>query len=1528
LRVEKLDLIPFTSFIEGITCKVEEELYFSTIVFYSNYKGNLMKKYITVLWVVMLVCVSKVYVLAEIPRSLTVQGVLSNSANDIDNVYIIKTALYSAVSDVNILYTQFDTLRIEKNGLFIINLGKESGLPLSIPFDRQYVVEFSVNGIVMPVRMPLQSVPYAITSEKVSDNSVELRHLSEDLKSVLQLNDDSEKGEMNLANYVAGHRAVIAGGDENRTSASFSSILGGYFNSVTGNYGTIAGGQSNLASGSWSFVGGGLSNRAFGTFSTVTAGANNVVSSSASYGSIGGGGLNQIGGLYATIAGGNSNTASGNYANIGGGNSNRTMQDFSTISGGNSNNAGGFASTIGGGINNVSSGQHSFIGGGKDNIATGMSAIVAGGLSNNASGMSSGISSGQSNAVSGSHSSISGGLNNRITAIGANISGGINNSLSADYSTISGGSTNIIAANFGTISGGGSNVITNTATFSTISGGQNNIVQGRFSGIVGGFANFISQNSSNTNVSGGDSNQITHTSSGNSNNSAISGGRRNTISNSSFSSINGGRLNSISLLSNNSMIGGGSGNSVSGGNHVVIAGGKSNGISTGSHGAAVAGGENNTIGTGSLHAFIGSGLNNAIGNNSMQSLIAGGNENTISNGSPFSSVLSGFSNQVNGDYSVLTGGLENTINGDHGYISGGEINSITGSNGTIIGGRNNKITSNAEYGTIIGGRNNTVESDHAITIGQSNTVLAVNGIAIGQSNGTSSGAINSVSIGNNNNLSAAHSFAIGTGNIATSQHEFAIGAYSDDAFNPTSTSNASFTGNRKFSFGIGTSTSQRKNAITVFDQGNTLIQGKIMVTDTAFLNIASIANNASIGGSVNIAGNLTIGGILSTTGTFVSSNISGTNTGDITIGTANGLSLSGQVLSLSSATITDPGAMSASDKSKLNSIAPGAEVNVNADWNAVTGDAQILNKPMLGTMSAETASDYYTKSQADAGFQVKDADLSTVATIGTSDQLIRVKNDGTGLEWFTPSYISSYTETDPQVGTIVSSGIPRWNGTALVTGSLSDDGTNISTSGTFTSSNLSGTNTGDITIGTANGVSLSGQVLSLDTATIISNGAMTYHDKVKLNSLSNHNSSGPFSPTNVTAEQRNALVNVDAGMIAFCSDCGLQGELQYYSGTNWATFTGDPVASLNGLSKTQVGNNINGISQSDHVGQINSMDMSYDGSILAVGYPSNGSVNTNGMVKVFLWNGSSWLQLGSDIIGESAYDQFGAAVSISNDGKILAIGAPLNDGGALNAGSVRIYNWNGSNWLQAGIDIDGNSSNLNAGSNVKLSGDGKTLGILSTNSTYKFYRKSSSTWSEISSNIGLGRSVSFSYDGKTVAVSNINHFHVYYDNGTNWSLKGGSHLNVDAETLANVSMNHDGNIVAIGIPLNDDNGNNAGKVRIMRWNGFAWIQLGSDIIGEAAADNLGYSVSLSSDGKKLIVGAPYNDGNGSDSGHARVFQWNGENWIQQNTDIDGEAAGDNCGSSVVISGDGTRVAIGAPKNDGGAVNGGHVRVFK
>ena len=49
---------------------------------------------------------------------------------------------------------------------------------------------------------------------------------------------------------------------------------------------------------------------------------------------------------------------------------------------------------------------------------------------------------------------------------------------------------------------------------------------------------------------------------------------------------------------------------------------------------------------------------------------------------------------------------------------------------------------------------------------------------------------------------------------------------------------------------------------------------------------------------------------------------------------------------------------------------------------------------------------------------------------------------------------------------------------------------------------------------------------------------------------------------------------------------------------------------------------------------------------------------------------------------------------------------------------------------------------------------------------------------------------------------------------------------------------------------------------------------GADIDGEGADDQSGYSVSLSSDGTTVAIGARYNDGtNGSDSGHVRIYSW-------------------------------------------------------
>ena len=62
-------------------------------------------------------------------------------------------------------------------------------------------------------------------------------------------------------------------------------------------------------------------------------------------------------------------------------------------------------------------------------------------------------------------------------------------------------------------------------------------------------------------------------------------------------------------------------------------------------------------------------------------------------------------------------------------------------------------------------------------------------------------------------------------------------------------------------------------------------------------------------------------------------------------------------------------------------------------------------------------------------------------------------------------------------------------------------------------------------------------------------------------------------------------------------------------------------------------------------------------------------------------------------------------------------------------------------------------------------------------------------------------------------------------------------------------------------------------MRVYKWDGSSWNQFGLDIDGEAAGDESGQSVSLSSDGNTVAIGAPFNSaGNGSNAGHVRVYK--------------------------------------------------------
>ena len=343
--------------------------------------------------------------------------------------------------------------------------------------------------------------------------------------------------------------------------------------------------------------------------------------------------------------------------------------------------------------------------------------------------------------------------------------------------------------------------------------------------------------------------------------------------------------------------------------------------------------------------------------------------------------------------------------------------------------------------------------------------------------------------------------------------------------------------------------------------------------------------------------------------------------------------------------------------------------------------------------------------------------------------------------------------------------------------------------------------------------------------------------------------------------------------------------------------------------------------------------------------------------------GDLWNQLGQDIDGEEAHNNSGYSVSLSSDGTIVAIGAPFNNGN--NSGHVRVYQYSSDNgWTQLGQDIEGEASSDRSGRPVSLSSDGTIVAI--------------GAW----------------YNDGNGGVDS-GHVRVYqYSSDVGWTQLG---QDIDGEADSDesgtsVSLSSDGTIVAIGAYKNDnDNGTNSGHVRVYQWRKYTdsdsgvyhhttriqdstqtkpliitgyttidgniegiqptagnyyWTQLGEDIDGEAAYDRSGRSVSLSSDGTIVAIGAYINDNdNGTDSGHVRVYQYDATKttnvtnqtssdfgpigWRRLGQDIDGEAAYDSSGFSISLSSDGTIVAIGSSHNDNdNGIDSGHVRVYQ
>lgn len=377
---------------------------------------------------------------------------------------------------------------------------------------------------------------------------------------------------------------------------------------------------------------------------------------------------------------------------------------------------------------------------------------------------------------------------------------------------------------------------------------------------------------------------------------------------------------------------------------------------------------------------------------------------------------------------------------------------------------------------------------------------------------------------------------------------------------------------------------------------------------------------------------------------------------------------------------------------------------------------------------------------------------------------------------------------------------------------------------------------------------------------------------------------------------------------------------------------------------TQIGNDIDGEGPGDLSGC--SVSTNYDGSIIAIGATLNAGYNGDslytGQVRIYYNNSGTWQQIGDDIDGESQYHCSGIAVDIDSTGNTVAIGAHSNGSGYTEGGYVKVYENISGNWILKGNKInDPANFNGSVGQSVCLSSDGNTVAIgapedfTSGNNSgqVRVYEFISTDWiqkgnSIYGENIGdyAGNSVSLSYNGSILAIgspysdengSYTGHVRIFEFNASNWVQMGNAIVGEDSSNYSghSVSLSSNGLTIAIGAPYNIG-ADTTGHVRIFEFTGGSWQQKGNDIEGDTDYGEFGASVSLSSDGNTIVAGAPYYGWPIDVIGQVKVFTYNSGSWQQKGSDIEGEASYDEFGCSVSLSSDGNIIVVGAMNNDG------------
>ena len=133
-----------------------------------------------------------------------------------------------------------------------------------------------------------------------------------------------------------------------------------------------------------------------------------------------------------------------------------------------------------------------------------------------------------------------------------------------------------------------------------------------------------------------------------------------------------------------------------------------------------------------------------------------------------------------------------------------------------------------------------------------------------------------------------------------------------------------------------------------------------------------------------------------------------------------------------------------------------------------------------------------------------------------------------------------------------------------------------------------------------------------------------------------------------------------------------------------------------------------------------SVSMSENGLIVASGAPwgsENGNSAGHIIVSRYSHDTKTWEQLGNTILGGAAGDLFGFYISMSGDGMIIAVGSPYNDGNGESSGYVRVFQYSNATktWEQVRNTIEGAATRALFGLHISMSKDGDIVAVGSVN---------------------------------------------------------------------------------------------------------------------------------------------------------------------------------------------------------------------